>query len=115
MDRPNIKETLAANVQALMNATGTSQEALANKSGVSKRMIAYVLKKERKATVEVVESLGKAFNLASWQMLIPNLQTELAKSGKLADLVKNYSNSSEDARIYIDQVAAREASAKKAK
>lgn len=100
---------LVDNVRALMRHTETSKAQLAQRSGISERMIAYILAKERTPTVETADSLARAFGLTGWQLMIPNLSLELAKEGKLEQLVKNYSTSSRKGREYIDRVAEQEA------
>lgn len=107
--RQNTCDTLIANLRALMKAGGMKLPGLAIKSGVSLRMINYILSKERKPTVEIAEALARAFNLKGWQLIIPDLPVDLARSGKLNTLVKNYTHSSEAGREYIDRVAEQEA------
>lgn len=107
-DRPKTRDTLANNLRALMRATKTTKDDLAKRSGISERMIAYILAKERVATIDVTEALGKPFGLTGWQMMIPNLPVELARSGRLTTLVENYI-ASDTGREYIDHVAEQEA------
>lgn len=106
--RPNTAETLVSNLRALMRATGMKKPELAKKSGVSERMIGYILAGERTPTVDVADALGKAFNLSGWQMIVPGLPTELTKNGQLEKLVKNYSQLSQEGRSFVDLVAERE-------
>lgn len=108
-NRPKTTQTLIDNVRSLMRAFPMTKPELAKRSGISERMIAYILAGERTPTVEVANDLAKAFGLNGWQLLVPGLSMELAKVGKLEVLVKNYMNSSESGRDYIDSVAEREA------
>lgn len=101
-------DVLVANLRALMRDTGTTKIALSKKSGVSQRMVAYILSKERTPTVDVAESLAKAFNLKGWQLMIPDINIEVAKSNKLDVLIKNYAESSDNGREFIDRVAEKE-------
>jgi transcriptional regulator with XRE-family HTH domain len=104
-----MKVVLSNNIRVLMKEFPVSKAALSRKSGVSVRMIGYVLAKEKTATVDIVEQLAGAFGLAGWQLLIPNLTVELAKNGKLGKLIDNYARSSSDGRVYIERVAEKEA------
>lgn len=92
-----------------MKKTGMKKPELAKKSGVSERMIGYLLAKERTPTIEVADALAKPFDLTGWQLLIPGLHIDLAKAGKLEQLVHNYSSASDKGREYIDRVSEQEA------
>lgn len=107
--RMSTSETLVSNIREVMRATGMKKADVAKKSGVSERMIGYILAKERSPTVDVAEALGKAFGLTGWQMIMPGLPVRLAKNGHLDKLVKNYSSLSEEGREYVDRVAEKEA------
>jgi transcriptional regulator with XRE-family HTH domain len=81
---------------------------LAKKSGVTKRMIQYVLNKERVPSIDVAAALAGAFSINGWQLLVPNLKSELARCGQLEKLVQNYQRANPDAQRYLDGVAERE-------
>jgi transcriptional regulator with XRE-family HTH domain len=81
---------------------------LAKKSGVTKRMIQYVLNKERVPSIDVAAALAGAFSINGWQLLVPNLKSELARCGQLEKLVQNYQRANLDAQRYLDGVAERE-------
>ncbi len=103
-------DTVINNLRSLMRETGLNKPKLAKKSGVSERMIAYILSKERMPTIEVLEGLAKAFGLkGSWQLTIPGIRIDPADSGKIDALIKHYAESSEEGRAHIDHVAEREA------
>lgn len=110
LDNPvRTQQIVVSNLRALMAETKMSIEELARRSGVSERMIAYIMAHERKPTLDTAESLAKAFGLAGWQLLVPDLPVHLAKTGKLEQLLRNYSRASEKGREYIDHVAEHEA------
>lgn len=108
-NRPKTADTLVTNLKALIRETEMTIPALAEKSGVSARMIGYLLAGERTPTIEVADALAKPFDLTGWQLLIPGLRIDLAKAGKLEQLVHNYSSASDEGRKYIDRVSEQEA------
>ncbi len=81
--RPKASKTLVANLRALMRATGMKRTLLVKKSGVSERMIGYILAEERTPTLDIAEALAKAFGLRGWQMIVPGLPVALAKNGRI--------------------------------
>lgn len=110
--RPKTTDTLVVNLRALMRASKIKTPQLATQSGVSLRMIKYILSGERKPTVELADALAKPFGITGWQIIMPGLPIELAKSGRLDKLIHNYSESQEKGRTYIDSVAEHEATYK---
>lgn len=100
---------LISNLQALIKTTGISQADLAAKSRISPRYIGYILAHEKIPTVRMVDALARVFGLEGWQLLVPELPTDLAANGKLARLVQNYMKSPAAARDYINHVAEQEA------
>ena len=92
-----------------MRHTELTKEKLATKSGVSERMIGYILAKEKVPTIEVADALASAFDLPGWMLLMPDLPVRIAKTGKLQSLIVKYARSSDEGREYIDRVAEHEA------
>lgn len=66
------REQLAINLKKLMDKHGYSAREVERRSGVSARMIGYILKQERGASVEIVESIARAFRTTT-AVLISNL------------------------------------------
>jgi transcriptional regulator with XRE-family HTH domain len=111
-ERPLPKESLAANLALLLTLAPVDKKPidwLAAKSGISKRMIQYLLKAERIATIDTVDALAKPFGLTSWQLIMPNLEADLIKDGTLQKLIDDYTHSSAEGRQYINRVAEQEA------
>jgi transcriptional regulator with XRE-family HTH domain len=106
--RPLPKDSLVTNLRMLLAKTGMSVGELASKSGVSKRMIDYILAGERKATIPTAEKLAEPFGLSGWQLIMPNLPYELARNGKLDRLIDSYEHSNDATRGYVDSVLERE-------
>ena len=107
--RPRTEETLVVNLNQLMEATGWSNRELGKRAKVSDRYIGMIRRGEHKPTNDIAEALAKPFGLTGWQLILPGLRADLAKSGALERLIKNYQNANADARQYIDSVAEREA------
>ena len=105
------KDVLARNLKMLLDAEeiGMTKEHLSRKSGVSVRMINYILKKDRAPTIDVIDNIASAFHLTAWELLTPNLDVSLVKSRRLEKLVNNYASASIEGRTFIDHVAEKEA------
>ena len=104
--KPNVTEILVENIRSLMKETKTTKPMLAKKSGVSERMIAYILAKQRTPTVDIAESLASAFGLRGWQLMVPGIKPEIAKSTD--SLISRYSEMTPEGREYLDRVAEQE-------
>lgn len=109
MKKLKTSDTLITNLKTLMKVTKMTKDQVALKSGVSSRMISYVLAGEKTPSIEIAEALGKAFGLSGWHMIMPSLPYDLAKSGKLDELVRNYAASDEEGRDFLNKAAQREA------
>ena len=92
----------------LMSETNINTAALSKMSGVSKRMIDYILTEERRASIEIAEQLAGAFGLNAWHLIIPGLKYDVAKPGILDKLIENYASCPPVSREYINQVAERD-------
>jgi len=103
------QETLIANLKMLMSKTNMSNKEIAQKSGVSTRMIDYILNGQRGATIETAEKLANVFGLTGWQIIMPSLPYDIAKSGALDKLIKDFSHCGDISQQYISSVAQREA------
>lgn len=107
--KPLPAQNLRDNLRLLLKETGITTTGLAAKSGISKRMIDYILSGERGASIDVAESLAKAFGLNGWQLIKPNLQYDLHKSGRLEELEKKFLACEQETQDYVLSVMKREA------
>lgn len=105
-------DTLAKNLKMLMAYRKLRKKELAHASGLSERMIGYILSGEKAATIQTVGDLSKALKVPYWCLILPGLTAELA-GAKIEKLIQHYSVASVEARHYIDQIADREAIASK--
>lgn len=103
------EKTLSQNLKHLMELSGWNVEEVAKRSGVSKRMVSYVISMERKASITIAEDLAKAFNLEGWHLIMPNLPRDLEQSKALRRLIDDYIGSDNEGRDMISKVAEREA------
>ncbi len=71
MSENAIRKLLAENLRQLMEVHGikTAVE-MGNRSGVSDRMIGYILQQKRAASVETLDLIAKAFRMKAYQLLI---------------------------------------------
>lgn len=105
-------DTLVINLKMLMQKTGINSAELHLKSGVSKRMIDYILNGDRKPSVEIAGQLADGFGLTGWQLIMPSLPYDLAKNGTLEKLINDFSHCAHASQDYITHVAEREATYK---
>lgn len=108
-NRPKTSETIAQNIKKLSDAQQISLDEIARRAGVTRRAIQYILSGERVPSIEMAESIGQALNVTGWQLLIPNLAEELARSGRLSALVSNYMADPAETQSYLESVAQRDA------
>lgn len=108
-ERKNVSETLIKNLRVLMDDRGWKPKKLSEKSGVSPRMVAYILKGERVCSIEIAEQLANAFGLKGWHLLIEGVPEHLLKTKKLEKLYQNYAKTTTEVQEYIDHIAEREA------
>lgn len=103
------QETMIINLKMLMERTKMTTKQIALKSGISSRMIDYILSGERGATIETAEKIANVFGLTGWQLIMPSLPYDVAKSGALDQLIKDFSHCETVSQKYISSVAQREA------
>lgn len=105
------RDTFRANLASLIKLTGWSNREVSRRTNgeVSDRYISMLLRGECSPTIDAAEAIGAAFGLTGWDMITPNLNIELARSGRLRDLVANYLADPDETRTYLDAVAKRDA------
>jgi transcriptional regulator with XRE-family HTH domain len=93
-----IRETLATNLIALMERRGWTQKQLEAKSGVSQRHISSVRRATADCTTEILDSLGAAFGIPGWLLLVPGMPSEVLDSPEIPALVERYIRGAHGAR-----------------
>lgn len=112
MNRPNTGDTVAKNIQHLMDAMGWNVPKLEAASGVPRRTIYSILNRERKQPgVDTTDQIAQAFGLTGWHLLIPNLRYDLAKNGKLDALLEKYAGACQETQEYVVMILDRERAA----
>ena len=68
-------EILSANLKALMAAHETlnTQAAVGRASNINQRTVGYIINKEHSCGLKQLEAIAQAFDLLTWQLLVPNL------------------------------------------
>jgi len=106
-DRPATRETVAANLKALLRIRQWSQAELARQAGLPTRTVNSVVNMEGACTVETADKLAAAFGLRGWHLLIPNLPDDLMNSPSLSSLVESYANLNAGSRELINDLASK--------
>lgn len=78
MSTPDPRDTLAANINAIIdhesrNGERLSLRAWALSKGLNVRMIDRLSKKQHAITLDKLDALARACNLQAWQLLVPDL------------------------------------------
>lgn len=105
------QRTLITNLNLLLKLKDWSPRRLAQESGVSHRMIAYILAGDRVPTVEVAEQLAAAFNLTGWLLIHPSLTPDLERVEALTEIVDAYMGANRADRDLIWSISQRVKSA----
>jgi len=113
------QDTFRSNLRMLLQVTGWSNNELSRRAGldeegkprVSGRYVGMLLAGEYTPTIDVTEAIGAAFGLNGWHMIRPGLQYDLAKSGKLDQLLDNFSRAPEHSQEYVQRTLERDAPA----
>lgn len=111
-NRPNPRDSLAANLRHLMNSREWNQVELAKRSRVNQKTISNILAGRNTPTLDKLDMIASAFGLNAWHLILPNLPVELINGGTIERLFSNYLASGQRGREYIDHVAEREATLK---
>lgn len=86
------RKNLANNILAKRYEKGWSQEKLADRSNSSATYISDIEKGKRKPSIDFVDSIAKAFDISSWEMLKENkkISPKSRVDSKVENLSKKY-------------------------
>lgn len=107
--RPHTTETLARNLNYLMEKHRYTERDMEQKSGVSAKTVNNMRNAKHKPSLENTEKVAAVFGLDAWQLIIPGLPNNLIESKSLRATVNNYVASDNDGQAAIERVAEREA------
>lgn len=103
------RETVAANLRALMDKRDWSQEETAKRAKLSQRHISNMLNKKTSSSFETLDAVASAFEIPGWMLLLEQIPVELLDSQKIPSLIASYSAAGRDGRLLIETLADREA------
>jgi transcriptional regulator with XRE-family HTH domain len=66
-----LRDVLATNMRRRRASLGLSQEALGHEAGLHRTFVGAVERCERNISIDNIEKLAKALNIAAWQLLKP--------------------------------------------
>lgn len=105
----NVTLALADNVRRLMAHTGWVQRELASRAGISQRAVGYLINykdgQDRHPTTQTVAAIANAFDLETWQLMMPNFPVEMLNSKRMSKLFENYLDAPESGRVSVERVA----------
>lgn len=111
-NKPSTQETLVNNLKRLMELCEWEIKDLEKKSGVTARMIRYILSGERCPSIEIADKLAAAFNLTGWQLIMPQLMGDIKQMRHIEALIDNWNKADPDGKTFIEDAAKREAGRK---
>ena len=113
--RPHTSETLARNLNFLMDKYGYSEKEMERRSKVSAKTINNMRNAKHTATIENTEKVASVFGLSGWQLIVPGMPESLIDSKGLSNTVSNYAAADDEGRAAIERMAEREATYNKPK
>jgi transcriptional regulator with XRE-family HTH domain len=107
--RPKTTETLARNLNFLMDKYSYSEREVSKRSGVAPKTVNNMRNARTTSTIENVDKVASVFGLSGWQMIVPDLPSDLVESRQLKSTLSNYMSADTEGRQAIDRLAEREA------
>lgn len=74
----------------LMQRRGWNQRQLGDKAGLSQTHVGNVLREHSDVSTSVLESLGVAFGIPGWLLLVPDLRADILDSPEIPAMVARY-------------------------
>ena len=102
---PSSVDTFIANLEVVLSALGWSNRKLAQKSGVSDRVIGMYRNKESVPSLDKAERLAKALGYELWQLQIPGFRPDIVKGGGFDRLYHAYLDTDDDGRKVMETTA----------
>lgn len=99
---------IGRNLAYLISAQDLSYRAAGKLTKVNDRMLKFVVDGSSSPTVDIVIKIAKAFKIAPWLMLHPDLPALYPTRKALALLIENYAKCGDESRSYIERAAEHE-------
>lgn len=107
--KADLVRVLADNVRRFMDAREDSQADVASRAGISQRAVGDLLTYGRghfkKPTLKTLDGLARAFEIAPWMLVLPDISPDIAKDKGLETLIENYRAAPPSGRANISRVA----------
>jgi transcriptional regulator with XRE-family HTH domain len=108
-ERLSTQDVLARNLKYLMAQRGWNQVETARRARVDQKTISNILAARKKAKIDIVDSIAKAFGLNGWQLILPRLIDDISGETSIAKVYEKFLQSSAEGKRHILSVAEREA------
>lgn len=102
--------TVAHNIRRLLEIKKWTQGNLAEKSGVSLKMIGNIVNQKESVSITRLWMIAETFRVPPWFLLVPNIPDEMLERGNIEKVFRDYINSPQEGKEYITRVAEKEAS-----
>lgn len=96
---------LASNLKVLIEMQGLTSTQIANAAKVDRKTVNNLLNERFDPRLTLVEKVANVFGLTTWQMLATDLELKPPDSKLVLQLLEHYSNSEDEGRKAIMQVA----------
>lgn len=105
MKRTPVKSVFAANVAALMRASGLKPPAVAEKAGLTPRGIHYILDEDRSPSIETAEAIANVFGFTAADLLKQDFDAELLRNGRVDRLIRAFASADDEGRRVMESTA----------
>lgn len=99
--KDGIRELLSRNLRALLAEAQLSENALAQKSGVSQRHVNNVTRQVGGCGVDALSAMADALGVPAWQMLVPGMGAIYDEGRRLETIVQAFASADSSARAEI--------------
>ena len=90
MNEKNLKEIYRKNIKTLREERNMTQEALAEKVGISEKYLSALETGSKSGSFETLESLAKALKVEPYELLLPSGKEISLDSRKTKDLMRRF-------------------------
>jgi transcriptional regulator with XRE-family HTH domain len=102
---PSSLDNFLTNLEQLLTTGDWSNRKLAQKSGVSDRLIGMYRHRESVPSMDKAERIAKALGFELWQMQMPDFAPDVIRSGKFSQLYHTYIEADDSGRRVLETQA----------